>query len=279
MFWDGRERGGSAKTVMGEMGDSTMDEGASCQYLNRYDGVADLYDHYNRSAYDIDFYIKRYKGFRGRAVELMAGTGRLAVPLLRSGMNLDCVDVSVGLLEQLKKKLEVEHLKAKIINADIRELRLDGTYQLVFIGFNSLSEIVDDHDRGRIFESIYHSMADDGEFLFSLYNPVYRRKLIDHAVKLVSEFEYQGRSVLFFIASKEIEGSIVELTQFYEFYHHEGLLEEKKILKLKFKLIEKSEIESLIRKTGFKIKNLYGDYNEGAFDEEHSPFMIYALSK
>jgi hypothetical protein len=59
---------------------------------NDYDSVADLYDSYAQFDFDVDFYLKRYANFKGVALELMAGTGRLSVPLIKSGAKLDCVD-------------------------------------------------------------------------------------------------------------------------------------------------------------------------------------------
>ncbi|HYF84241.1 MAG TPA: class I SAM-dependent methyltransferase [Clostridia bacterium] len=107
-------------------------------HINNYDNVADIYDIYNQADYDIGFFVDRCKGFKGKAVELMAGTGRLSLPLLRSGMDLDCVDISKGLLEQLQGKLDKAGLAADIIQADIRYMNLKSKYELVVVGFNSL---------------------------------------------------------------------------------------------------------------------------------------------
>lgn len=248
-------------------------------YINNYDSVADIYDIYNQSDYDINFYIKRYKTFKGRAIELMAGTGRLAIPLLKSGIELDCLDISNNLLTKLKEKVSRYNLNTNIYNSDIRTLELENVYDLIIIGFNSLSEIIDKNDLELVFQSIFSNLSRNGEFVFSLYNPIYRRKFINDVLNLANEYEYKNEKILFFISSKEEKDSIVDITQLYEFYNAEGLLINKRLLKIKFKLISKDEIESIIFKTGFRIKEVYGNYDEDAYNENESPFMLYILTK
>lgn len=248
-------------------------------FVNNYDSVADIYDIYNQSDYDIDFYLKRYRDFKGNAIELMAGTGRLAIPLLKSGMRLDCLDISPHLLAKLNEKVKKYNVDTQIFNADIRELTLAKAYDLIIIGFNSLSEIIDEHDLESIFRALYNHLSIHGEFVFSLYNPDYRRKYINNALCLVNEYQHMEQKVLFFISSKEDKNSIVDVTQLYEFYNAAGCLERKKLLKLKFRLIGKEEIEKLIIKAGFLIKDVFGNYNEDLFDAAASPFMIYIVTK
>jgi SAM-dependent methyltransferase len=216
-------------------------------FVNNYDSVADIYDVYNQADYDINFYINRYKNFKGRAIELMAGTGRLAIPLLKSGIDLDCLDISNNLLTKLIEKAERYNLNPKIYNSDIRNLQLENLYDLIIIGFNSLSEIIDEHERESILKSIYNNLNTNGEFVFSLYNPVYRRKFINNTLSLVHEYEYNNNVILFFISAKENEHSIVDVIQLYEFYNTEGLLVNKRLFKIKFKLISKEAIERIIK--------------------------------
>lgn len=248
-------------------------------FINNYDSVADIYDIYNQSDYDINFYMKRYKNFKGRAIELMAGTGRLAIPLLKAGIDLDCLDISNHLLSKLREKVRKYNLTTKIYNSDIRKLAFENVYDLIIIGFNSLSEIIDENDRELILKEIYSNLSSNGEFVFSLYNPIYRRKYINNALSLVNEYERNNEKILFFISSNEDENSIVDVTQLYEFYNPEGFLTNKRLLKIKFKLISKEDIERIIVKTGFVIKEIFGNYNEDSFNGDTSPFMLYMLTK
>ncbi|MGB5400132.1 MAG: class I SAM-dependent methyltransferase, partial [Thermoanaerobaculia bacterium] len=56
-----------------------------------YSLVADLYDSFCRFEDDIEFFRKCLQGSTGPVLELMAGTGRISLPLLEAGVELVCV--------------------------------------------------------------------------------------------------------------------------------------------------------------------------------------------
>jgi len=70
-----------------------------------YDTVAEFYDLYAAATYDHEFILARVSSAT-RVLELMSGTGRLSIPLVRAGAVLTCVDLSRGMLDVLQRKLE-----------------------------------------------------------------------------------------------------------------------------------------------------------------------------
>lgn len=247
-------------------------------FTNDYDIVSELYDTYNQADYDFKFYLDRYKNHEGSIIELMSGTGRLSIPLLKEGLKLDCLDISKGLLEKLKEKVDKENLTTNIFKEDIRFMSLKSKYDSIIIGFNSFGEIIDLEDQKMVFKSIFNNLTEKGEFIFSLHNPNLRRKAINNNLTLINEYNLTDSKMLFFVSSRETTNAIVEIKQFYEFYR-DGNMINKKLLELKFKLISKNEIEALIKETGFSIKEFYGDYNKSEFKESESPYMIYVLER
>jgi hypothetical protein len=53
-----------------------------------YARIADVYDAFVSSQYDVPFFIEEAKKAGGDVLELMAGTGRLTIPLLEAGIPL-----------------------------------------------------------------------------------------------------------------------------------------------------------------------------------------------
>jgi SAM-dependent methyltransferase len=246
---------------------------------NDYDSVADFYDIYAKFDVDVDFYLKRYANFKGVALELMAGTGRLAFPLIKSGIKLDCVDLSEGLLEKLSDKLDRARLHSNMYRRDICNLELPRKYDVVIIGCNSFSEIVDRDNRLRALKSVCQLLNDYGEFIVTLHNPTIRRKSIDENVTHVNDFKIDDGTITFSIASREDDNAIVHLKQFYEIYDKSRNLLKKKTLELCFALIEKNEVEIELQEAGFKIKELYGNYDKSGFEGSVSPYLIYSCSQ
>jgi 2-polyprenyl-3-methyl-5-hydroxy-6-metoxy-1,4-benzoquinol methylase len=56
--------------------------------------IADLYDVYVTTTVDVPFFLEELKTTSGPVLELMAGTGRLSLPLAEAGARLTCVDIS-----------------------------------------------------------------------------------------------------------------------------------------------------------------------------------------
>ena len=77
--------------------------------INNYDLIADLYDVYVPATYDIDFFTSEAGKLSGDVLELMSGTGRVSIPLIKAGVKLTCLDSSAALNTILKNKLEQKH--------------------------------------------------------------------------------------------------------------------------------------------------------------------------
>ena len=55
-----------------------------------YSLIADLYDSYVQTALDTPFFLGETRNVKGEVLELMAGTGRVSIPLLEQGVRLTC---------------------------------------------------------------------------------------------------------------------------------------------------------------------------------------------
>ena len=80
-----------------------------------YSRLAEIYDIYVRSTQDIPFFLRETKKTDGSVLELMAGTGRLSLPLLAAGVDLTCVDRSPEMLVILRKKLAARGIVAGVL--------------------------------------------------------------------------------------------------------------------------------------------------------------------
>ena len=68
--------------------------------LSAYDSIAELYDPWSRSVTeDVPFYVAEAHTAGGPIVELGVGTGRIAIPIAASGVDVIGVDSSPGMLE------------------------------------------------------------------------------------------------------------------------------------------------------------------------------------
>jgi SAM-dependent methyltransferase len=154
----------------------------------RFDDVADLYDHYVDVDFDIGFFLKEAGKINGSVLELTCGTGRVSIPLLQAGVDLTCIDYSPGMLRIFRKKLAEKNISCDVILMDITRLNLRKRFELIFIPFNSIAEIVDRSKHLPTLKRIKSHLAADGRFICTLHNPSIRIASIDGTLKTIGRF-------------------------------------------------------------------------------------------
>jgi SAM-dependent methyltransferase len=248
----------------------------------RWDWVASLYDAYVTATFDLPFWLQHATAAKGTVLELMCGTGRISAPLAEAGVSLTCVDASAGMLARLREKLAARGLSAEVVQMDVRRLDLGREFDLVLLPFQSFAELTSPADQRDVLARIYRHLRAGGRFICTLHNPRARRQSLDGQLRLVGKFPLANQRatlLVWTLAAYDVETRLVEGLQFYEEYTEAGLLERKRLLEIRFALLECDEFAALATSAGFRTAALYGDYESAPFAEENSPFMIWVLEK
>lgn len=243
-----------------------------------FDKASDLYDHYVNTNLDVGFYVDLCKG-RKNILELMCGTGRVSMPLLREGYRLTCVDYASGMLDVLRSKL-IGNEDVRLVCQDVCRLDLGEKFDLAFIPFHSFSEIVDAGLRRQALEHIYEHLMPNGLLFISLYNPGNRITLADGEQKCLGKFPLGGDRTLTvsILNSFSATGRIICGEQYYEIRDAlENFLEARK-LPICFSIISMEEMRNLARAADFEVAEIYGDYEKGPYTKD-SRFMNFLLKK
>jgi SAM-dependent methyltransferase len=245
--------------------------------------VAELYDDYVTATADIPYFLEEAKKTSGPVLELMAGTGRISLPLAEAGVDLTCVDLSGPMLARLRAKLAAKGLSVAAWEMDVAKLDLpERAYPLIILPFQSFAELLEPADQRSALERIAAHLADGGRFICTLHNPRVRRRTIDGQLRLLGTAPLshrEGTLLLWSVQQTEAGGAIVRAGQIYELYDQDGRMEEKRWLDVRFRLVEPSEFRSMAEAAGFRATTLYGDYDRTPFDEEQSPYMIWVLER
>ncbi len=72
---------------------------------------------------------------------------------------------------------------------------------------------------------------------------------------------------------------MVDRVQFYEFFDASNNLRAKRVLPMRFALIDRSAFAQLADAAGFVPVALYGNYDRGEYLQDTSPYMIWVLEK
>jgi SAM-dependent methyltransferase len=266
-----------------ELGDKDRREPGSSDAPIDYDRVADVYDLYVTSDLDLGFYVEEATKVQGKVLELMCGTGRVSIPLLEAGVDLTCVDASEEMLVRLKERLHARKLEARVVRADVRYLDLGEKeqFELVLVPFHSFSELASPRDRELAMRAVFGCLREGGRLVCPLHNPAIRARSADGALRFNSSSPTAdgGRLVISGFETLDDSSGVVDRLQFYEFYDASNELLAKRVLPMRFALIDRRGFVELADSAGFVPVALYGDYGRNEYSEESSPFMVWILEK
>jgi len=137
-----------------------------------YDAIARLYDPWSASVTeDVEFYVEEALAAAGPVVELACGTGRIAVPIARSGVRLIGVDASLAMLEVAREYAAAEGIELDLRLGDMREPPVAERVPLVLIPFRSLLHMTSEPDRLRALRAARELLVPGGRLVFDVFAP------------------------------------------------------------------------------------------------------------
>ncbi|MEA5566946.1 class I SAM-dependent methyltransferase [Anabaena sp. UHCC 0399] len=86
---------------------------------------------------DIPYYIKHLSQIGGRILEAMVGTGRLLIPLLEAGLNVEGIDNSPDMLAACRQHCLERNLNPVLYQGDIKNIELPGKFSAIIVSFGS----------------------------------------------------------------------------------------------------------------------------------------------
>lgn len=129
--------------------------------------VAAAYDLYFGAEpfWDQAFYEQRLRNNGGRALEVACGTGRLLLPLLRDGLEVEGLDTSRDMLDRLRAKARTMNLSPVLHEAPMQDFDLPERYRTVFVPAGSFGILVDLAEVRAALDCMFRALESGGEVL------------------------------------------------------------------------------------------------------------------
>src|SRR5215471_3911378 len=107
----------------------------------------------------------------GGALEFAIGTGRIAVPLAERGVRVEGIDFSPDMVAQLRQKTT----EIPVAIGDMTTTRVESTFSLVYIVFNSIFNLRTQEQQVACFENAAAHLEPGGAFVVELLVPELQR--------------------------------------------------------------------------------------------------------
>lgn len=133
--------------------------------------IADVYDDWYAYMADVEREVALLGELAGDGpvLELGVGTGRVAIPLSATGLDVHGIDTSSAMIERLRAKPGGDSVGVHI--GDMADVDVDGSFSLVFVVFNTLFMLDSQDAQVRCFRNVAAHLAPGGRFLVHAFVP------------------------------------------------------------------------------------------------------------
>jgi SAM-dependent methyltransferase len=240
-----------------------------------YDRIEHLYDDFVRTEADLPFWLQECAGAAGPVLELTCGTGRISLPLLRAGIDLTCVDLSLSMLSVLRNKLAAGGRSAPLVQCDVTALPFTSGFTLALLPFQSFNELLTPAEQLAALRSIAQTLRPGGRLVLTAHNPPVRLRGVGQGQVEVARAPRQGGEVTVALDLRYDQADgIVEGVEVVSELDAAGRVQAEHRLPLRFALIDRPALEALLREAGLVPETVYGGYERSEFVAEASPVIL-----
>lgn len=255
-----------------------------------YKFVAEFYDHVvpYRDRADIDFYIEEAERSAGPVLELGCGTGRVLLPIARTGIEIVGVDLSGNMLEVCKQRLQLEpedvQARAELIRGDMSTIELEKNFRLVTIPFRAYQHLLTVEAQIRTIENVHRLLWPDGHLVLDVFNPSIHALTAENVGEEFGEepeFELpDGRRVLrrHRIVERDHIDQISSVELIYLVIHPDGH-RERLIHAFKMRHLFRFEMEHLLARCGFEVMSVFSDFDRKPYGAIYPGELIFVARK
>jgi len=231
-----------------------------------YSALAEIYDDvmvevdYETWTDYIDEIIYQYHPEAVAVLELACGTGTMALSLEElSAYDITATDGSVEMIRIAQRKAESVRSDVQFLTRNFLDLRLDQSFDVVFMVFDSLNYLHSEEDIIKLHEEVKQVLNPGGIFVYDFTTPRNSRiaiKFLNNESRRVNNLYRYYRKSSYNAKNREhtnrfkIEKLATESGNVVETFHEEHL---QRIYTL-------PEIENIIKKTEFSILNAFDGF-------------------
>jgi YD repeat-containing protein len=217
--------------------------------MSEYDAWAADYDAWAADmTEDVGHYVSLAREADGPIVELMVGSGRVAIEVVRqTGKPLLGIDSSPAMLEIARERAAGLPLELRL--GDARDLELEEPAALIYVPFRSLLHLQGWHDKRRVFERVAASLRPGGRFAFNSF-------VFSHTIAARLDGTTQDNHGIVHSLRYVPADNRIEITR----------ADDGSLLRLWW--ATRSEWEGLIDVAGLEVEALYGGFDREPYADE-----------
>jgi len=191
-----------------------------------------------------------------KILDCPCGYGRHSIELARRGYNVTGLDLNSFFLKKAKKAAESIGVSIRWIQADMRKIPFEDEFDVVLNLFTSFGYLENDNEDQKVLNQVAKALKQKGKFLLDVINR-------DYVLRYYREKDWQQLS----------DNSIVLIERHFDYITGRNFEKRTRIwnngkrkeYQTSLRLYTVAELVAMLRKSGFNIVRIYGDYDGSPF--------------
>ena len=121
---------------------------------------------------DIEYYYEKLKSIKGPILEAGVGTGRMLIPFIQKGLNVEGVDLSEEMLNQCRRNIVEHQVEGTIFQGDLTQLDIETRYDAIMMPTGSFcllpKMIIKD-----VLRSLLNHLTENGQLMIDIELPMW----------------------------------------------------------------------------------------------------------
>jgi SAM-dependent methyltransferase len=224
--------------------------------MSEYDSWAPVYDAWAADmTEDVAHYVSLARGADGPIAELMVGSGRVAIEVVRAtGKPVLGIDSSPAMLEIARERAAGLPLELRF--GDVREFELEEPAALIYVPYRSLLHLHGWQEKRQVFERVAASLRRGGRFAFNAF--VFSHTIAASLDGTTQDQHGVAHTLRYVAADNRVE------------------VERDDAATIRLWWATRSEWEGLLEVAGLEVEALYGGFKHEPFTDDSLEFVYVA---
>jgi SAM-dependent methyltransferase len=205
----------------------------------------------------------------GRALELGIGTGRMALPLQQTGLEVHGIDASEAMIAKLRAKPGGARIPVTLGN--FADVAVDGHYALVYVLFNTFFALRTQEEQVRCVRNVAQHLEPQGVFVVEAFVPDMTRFSGQQALRAVRVSTNEVR-----LDASQLDPVTQHITSQHVVLTEQGT----RLYPVKLRYVWPAELDLMAQRAGMRRKDRWGDWQGSVFSgESRKHISIYERAK
>jgi len=225
---------------------------------------------------DFRFYSALCRSTQGPILELACGHGRLLIPILRAGADIEGLDVSRPMVTVLQNRLRLEGLETKVHEQSMDRFQIERSYSLIFIAVTSFQILDTQQSQVSCLHRCRAHLVPGGQVVIDFVLAEDDAVADRGYMRLFRRFDAAGKHVVVYQTIEREPGRPCETALYrYEIHGPDGVLERTLLRTLPLRRLTVDEFRTTAQRAGFSQVELFGTYELGPLTPEHREVVAF----